>query len=78
MNWGRGSSLRKAVDLELVLLRYVVRINENIFSSSFVEVCSIFDELPLLAVHSFKTKPQSGLEAGVQLLCWICLQPQMD
>ena len=37
---GRGLSLRKAVDLEIVLLRYVVRINENIFSSSFVQDCS--------------------------------------
>ena len=37
---GGGLSLRKAVDLEIVLLRYVVRINENIFSSSFVQDCS--------------------------------------
>ena len=27
MNWGRGFSLSEAVDLEIVLLRYVVRIN---------------------------------------------------
>ena len=39
LNWGRGFSLCKAVDLEIVLLRYVVRINENIFSSSFVQDC---------------------------------------
>ena len=41
LNWGRGFSLRKAVDLEIVLLRQVVRINENIFSSSFVQDCSL-------------------------------------
>ena len=45
-------------------LRYVARIDENIFSSSFVQDCSIFDELPLPVVHSFKTKPQSGQKLG--------------
>ena len=45
-------------------LRYVARINENIFSSSFVQDCSIFDELPLPVVHSFKTKLQSGQKLG--------------
>ena len=30
------------------------------FSSSFVKDCSIFDELPLPVVLSFKTKVQSG------------------
>ena len=64
MNWERGSSLQKAVDLEIVLLHYVGRINENIFSSSFVQDCSIFDELPLPVVHSFKTKLQSGQKLG--------------
>ena len=64
MNWGRGSSLHKTVGLEIVLLRYVVRINENIFSSSFVQDCSIFDELPLPVVHSFKAKLQSGQKLG--------------
>ena len=54
-----GSNLHKTVDLEIVLLRYVVRINENIFSSSFVQDCSIFDELPLPVLHSFKTTLQS-------------------
>ena len=39
LNWGRGFSLRKAVHMEKVLLRQVVRINENIFSSSFVQDC---------------------------------------
>ena len=32
--------MRKAVDLEIVLLHYVLHINENIFSSSFVKDCS--------------------------------------
>ena len=41
LNWGREFSLRKAVDLEIVLLRQVVHINENIFSSSFVQDCSL-------------------------------------
>ena len=41
LNWGRGFSLCKAVDLEIVLLRQEVRINENIFSSSFVQDCRI-------------------------------------
>ena len=41
-----------------------MRINENIFSSSFVQDCSIFDELPLSVVHSFKTKLQSGQKLG--------------
>ena len=41
LNWGKGFSLRKAVDLEIVLLRQVVRIHENIFSSSFVQDCSL-------------------------------------
>ena len=39
MNWGTGFSLRKVVDLEMVLLRQIVHINENIFSSSFVQDC---------------------------------------
>ena len=39
LNWGRGFSLRKAVDLKIVLLGQVVRINENISSSSFVQDC---------------------------------------
>ena len=64
MNWGRGSSLQKAVDLEIFLLHYVARIKENISSSSFVQDCSIFDELPLPVVHSFKTKLQSGQKLG--------------
>ena len=45
-------------------MRYVARIDENIFSSSFVQDCSIFDELPLPVVHSFKTKLQSGQKLG--------------
>ena len=45
-------------------MHYVARINENIFSSSFVQDCSIFDELPLLVVLSFKTKLQSGQKLG--------------
>ena len=42
LNWGRGFSLRKVVDLEIVLLRQVVHIIENIFSSSFVQDCSFW------------------------------------
>ena len=41
LDWGKGLYLRKAIDLETVLLRKVVRINKKTFSSSFVRDCSL-------------------------------------
>ena len=45
LNWGRGISFRKAVVLEIVLLRRIVYIMGKTFSSSFVRDCSLFQGL---------------------------------
>ena len=42
MNYGKGFSLRKAIDLEIVLLRKVVRVNKKTFSS---KVCPGYRKL---------------------------------
>ena len=47
-----GFSWHKAVDLELVLLRKVVRINDNTFLSSSVRDCS--SRATAIAVKDFK------------------------
>ena len=45
LNWGKGISFRKAVVLEIVLLRRIVYIMGKTFSSSFVRDCSLFQDL---------------------------------
>ena len=42
LNWGEGISFRKAVVLEIVLLRRIVYIMGKTFSSTFVRDCSLF------------------------------------
>ena len=41
MNWGKGISFRKAVVLEIVLLRRKVELMGKTFSSSFVRDCRL-------------------------------------